>query len=264
MIKILKYLILFYGLCCLIIYLFQVKMIFQATGLPTNYIFKFDQKFIEKSFYMPNGTVLNTLFFPAKAKSKGLVFYNHGNRRNISGWGRNASTFTSRGYDVLFWDYPDFGKSTGKLSEENIHAAAEFLYSGMLREYPEQNIIIYGRSLGTGISTKLATNHQPNQLILETPYFNIPQVAKSHVPIFPFDLLFQNTFHTDKWITQVKCPIHIFHGTADELVPYKSSLKLAELLKKAPKDLITTLPNGHHRGLSEFEEYQKELDKLLK
>jgi pimeloyl-ACP methyl ester carboxylesterase len=61
----------------------------------------------------------------------------------------------------------------------------------------------------------------------------------------------------------VSCPVHLFHGTKDAVIPYKSSLKLAELLKKKPSEILTTIPNGGHKNLGEFREYHAALDSLL-
>ena len=191
------------------------------------------------------------------------MFNNHGNRRNISRWGRTADQFTSHGYDVFFYDYRGFGKTKGKPSEEKIHEDAEFLFNEMKNKYDENEIIIYGRSLGTGIATRLAANHHPKMLILESPYYNMADVGYMHFPLFPYSLIIKHPFRTDKWIGEVACPVHIFHGTEDELIPYQSSIKLAEKLHQPQEAVLTLLKGGGHRGLNRFDAYQKKMSDLL-
>ncbi|MCR9062524.1 MAG: lysophospholipase [Cytophagales bacterium] len=262
MLKFLKSILLAYLLLLGGLYLVQDWVIFRASPLPNNYEFSFDQPFQEEFKKTPDGTQINTLFFPAQGVSKGLVFNNHGNRRNLSRWGRTAKEFTKHGYDVFFYDYRGFGKTEGKPSEENIHKDAAFLYEHMKNQYSEDSIIIYGRSLGTGVASKLASENDPKMLILETPYFNMADVGYMHLPVFPYNWLIKHSFRTDEWIGQVNAPIYIFHGTEDQLVPYESSEKLVKLLKSSNSELIT-LEGGGHRGLNRFEEYQQKMKELL-
>jgi fermentation-respiration switch protein FrsA (DUF1100 family) len=58
--------------------------------------------------------------------------------------------------------------------------------------------------------------------------------------------------------------MYVFHGTDDEVVPYSQSKKLLESAKKNPDSIITTLKDGHHKGLEKFKEYQAKLDEILK
>lgn len=264
LIGVLKWGVGFYLLALLVLYLFQDKIIFQATALPPDFRFSFDSKFIEKEYTTKDGTTLSTLFFPSAGKSKGLVFYCHGNRRNLKTWGRFAHNFTKNGYDVFMWDYRGFGKSEGSPSENNIFDDAEMLYKLMREKYPESRIIAYGRSLGSGVATYIASKNSPRQLILETPYLHMADVGFKHFPFIPYNLLIKHPFRTDKYISKVNCPINIFHGTNDELVPYESSLDLAQILNKSPEELVISIPGGGHRGLERYDLYQEKLKQLLK
>jgi dipeptidyl aminopeptidase/acylaminoacyl peptidase len=69
---------------------------------------------------------------------------------------------------------------------------------------------------------------------------------------------------TDLCIGAVKCPIYLFHGTKDEVVPYQSSIKLVQLLNKKPSEILITIPEGKHKNLGEFQAYHLALERLLK
>ena len=270
--KILKYALIFYVLIVTLATIFQEKILFRNTKLDLNYQYQFKENFEEMWFYPEANAKINALYFKADSKatvgegrrsSKGLVIYFHGNADNLKRWGKYAEDFTKNGYDILMIDYRQFGKSTGEMSEKAFHADAHYVYEWAKKRFPENEIIIYGRSLGTGIATKLASETSPKMLLLETPYYSLIDVGMSYLPIIPYDYLLRYKMRTDLYIKQVRCKIHLFHGTKDEIVPYQSSLKLAALLNKKPSEILTTIPNGKHKNLGEFREYQVALENIL-
>lgn len=244
--------------------LFQRFIILHPAKLDRKYAFEF--KYGQEFNISPLPKIdLNALLFTTQdTAKKGVVFYLHGNSHNIKVWGRFAEQFNSRGYDVIMFDYRSFGKSNGRLDEENILSDAQLVLKDIQRRYAPRNIVIYGRSLGTAPATKLAMDNVVKMLILETPYTSIPDIAWSHLPIYPYSKVSEFILPIKDWIGQVKCPVYMFHGTDDQIVPYSHSLKLVELLKKKPEDVLTTLPGGRHRGLDKFKEYQTRLDEILK
>ncbi len=274
--KILKYALIFYVLLVTLATIFQEKILFRNTKIDINYQYQFKENFEEIWFHPEANVKLNALYFKADSTlypshkgeglgrgSKGLILYFHGNANDLRRWGKYADDFTKNGYDILIMDYRQFGKSTGELSEKAFHTDARYVYEWAKKRFPENEIIIYGRSLGTGIATRLASETNPKMLLLETPYYSLIDVGMSYLPIIPFDYLLRYKMRTDLFIKQVRCKIHLFHGTKDEIVPYKSSLKLVALLNKKPSEILTTIPNGKHKNLGEFQEYRVALDSLL-
>jgi uncharacterized protein len=243
------------------VYFAHPLILFRNVPLAQTAHFLFPFSFREVNFQPEPGVTLNALFFPTKASSKrGVVLFFHGNADNLARWGKEyPARFLDRGYDVWMYDYRQFGKSEGHLDEESFYSDAEFIYRQVLKQYPESQIVLYGYSLGTGIATKVAAEHRPRLLLLEAPYYTIPDVWWQHAPLYPYDRLLCYHFRTDQRIRQVRCPVHIFHGTNDEIVPYEQSLKLAELLNRDPAELITTIPGGRHKNLAEFADYQQAL-----
>lgn len=262
--KILKYALILYVLLVTFATIFQEKILFRNTKIDINYKYQFKGNFEEMWFHPEANVDLNALYFKTGSlKRKGLILYFHGNADDLRRWGKYAEDFTKNGYDILIMDYRQFGKSTGKLSEKAFHSDARYVYEWAKRRFSENEIIIYGRSLGTGIAARLASETNPKMLFLETPYYSLIDVGMSYLPIIPFDFLLRYRMHTDLCINQVRCPIHLFHGIKDEIVPYKSSLKLAILLNKKPSEILTTIPNGKHKNLGEFREYHLALDSIL-
>ena len=158
-IKILIALLATYVFICLMAYVGQRKLLLYPEKLPQNYPFRFDTPFEELFLKVDEEVTLNALYFEHKSHDKqGVVLYLHGNAGSLAGWGDVASDFVGLGYDVLLVDYRGFGKSTGQLySEKDLFADAQFCYNYLTSKYTADEIVIYGRSLGSGPASYLAT-----------------------------------------------------------------------------------------------------------
>ena len=252
---------LIYALCLLVLYTFEEKIIFQPQGLNSQHVFEFDYPFEEFFLECPNGERINALHFKTKTEARGVVLYLHGNADNLQRWGQYHDDFTKRGYDVLFIDYQGYGKSSGIVSEKGLYQNAETAYDWLTRHYRPEQILIYGRSMGTAPASYLATQVASNMLILETPFNNIRGTIEGRFPFFyiPFEL--RNRLPNDEHLTQLTCPVYIFQGTQDWIVPYQSASQLKPLLKS--RDRFYTVEGGGHKNLSSFPSYQEWLDEVL-
>ena len=243
------------------LYFFQEKLMFLPTTLQQDYQYQFDYEFEELFFQTEKEATINALHFKAK-QPKGVILYFHGNAGDLSRWGAITSYFVGMDYDVLVMDYRTYGKSTGKLSEEAFYLDAQYCYDYLLKHYSESDITVYGRSLGTGIASYLASKNQPKQLILETPYYSILDVAKHRFPMFPVGSLLKYKFPTFQYLPKANCPITIIHGTEDSVVPFSSGKKLTSL----SIDQLQFIPviDGSHNNLIHFETYRLAIQERLK
>lgn len=253
--------LLFYVMITSALYFFQEKVLFLPSTLAQDYQYTFNYPFEELFFNPDEDTSINAIHFKAE-NPKGVILYFHGNAGDLSRWGIIAEPFVEKQYDVLIMDYRTYGKSTGKLNEAAFYTDAQYCYDYLLKQYSESEISLYGRSLGTGIASYLASKNNPKQLILETPYYSILDVAKNRFPILPIKYLLKYNFPTYQFLSKTDSPITILHGTNDVIVPYSSAEKLLDLKLKNLN--FTTIKGGRHNDLIEFEAYQKEMKKLLK
>ncbi|MDT0554904.1 alpha/beta hydrolase [Patiriisocius hiemis] len=245
-----------------LLYFMQEKLIFLPTQLPQDYQYEFTQPFEEFSLATEDGALLNAIHFKSKSP-KGVILYFHGNAGDLSRWGVITQYFTQYNYDVVVMDYRTYGKSTGELSETLLYNDANLFYEHVNKQFPEDQIIVYGRSLGTTFASYVASKHQPSQLILETPFYNLTQIAQKRFPILPVKKLLKYKFPTHSFVKTIQSPTTIFHGTDDSVVPYASGKKLYELFKPDQGQLIT-IENGTHNNLIDFEAYRANIAKLLK
>ena len=244
------------------LYYLQDYMLFKPEKLPKDFQFDYEnQQTKEYNLETRDGAVINGLRFFPKGEGKGVVLYLKGNSKSIKGWGKFAVDFTRHGYNVLMVDYRGFGKSTGKRSQKAIKRDLQKVYDKIKEKTSEDRIILYGRSLGSGFATKLASLNDPKMLILDAPYYSLTKVTTRYAPFMPLSILLKYPLPTYKWLKYVRCPIHIIHGTHDKLIPYKSSVKLAQINPKLTK--IHTVIGGGHKNLNNFESYHKMLDEIL-
>lgn len=239
----------------------QERFLFYPKELPADHVFSFDAPFDERFFDTPHDGRIHALHFRVE-RPKGVVLYSHGNADDLDRWGELHPVFTRRGWDVLFYDYRGFGKSTGERSEAAMHADVAAIYDALADEYGQDRIIVYGRSMGSGVSVPLAAARTPRHLILETPYASIADVARRFLPIWPVRRFLRYRFESADVIDAVECPIHILHGTDDTVVPYSSGQKLFRAC--GPGAEMVTVVGGGHSDLADFPVYDEVMDEVLR
>ncbi len=166
--------------------------------------------------------------YSALSKSfKGTVFYLHGNKGNMDLCEWEIELFLRRGYDVWTMDYREFGESTGTLSAIALRQDAKNVYDKITSSGIEENkIVVWGRSFGSGVAASLIeADSKPGLLVLETPYWSLPDAARYQNLYLP-DFLFHYKFPIHQYLTKAECQIELIHGTQDEKIPFSSSERL--------------------------------------
>ena len=250
-----------YVLFCLLFYLVQHYIFFRPEILPGNFKYKYVFPFEELEVDMEDGGRINALYFKVPS-SLGVVFYLKGNSRSIKGWGKFAKDFLSNGYDVLMIDYRGFGKSKGRRSQSKLFNDAQFMYKWLSKKYRENQIVLYGRSFGSGIAARVASWNNPGALVLDAPYFSLYHVIKRFLFFIPLRLLLRYDIRTDIYLKVTDCPVHIIHGTRDFLFPIKQSRKLLKLFPE--KINLYEIEHGGHNDLRSFPSYFDTLYDILR
>ena len=257
--KFLRVILIIYILTGILLYFLQDLIIFHPKALPQNYTFQFTQPFKELNISPDSDRIVSIVQFLPQAKARGIVLYFHGNKRNIERYAQFAPTFSKNDYEVWMIDYPGYGKTTGKRTEQTMYSDALLLYKLASEKMTPDNIIIYGKSLGTGIASYLASIKPCQQLILETPYYSLTSMTHAYVPVYPANLL-RYSFPTNEYLKNVNVPITIFHGTSDEVIPYNQSLKLKQ---ENPTIKLITVPRARHNNLYDYPAVTQKLDSIL-
>lgn len=260
--KWLRLAILIYALLGIGVYYLQDYIFFQAIPVARSHQYNFEIPYREINISYTEKENLNIIQFESSKPVKGVVLYFHGNRKNISWYARFAPMFTAQGYEVWMPDYPGYGKSTGKITEEKLYSYSLQLYKLASKRFRSDSIIIFGKSMGSGLATYLSSNVNCKRVILETPYYSLSSVAQHFFPIYPMELMTKVKIPSWEYLKQVSEPVSIFHGTNDMIVPYSNAEKLKPFLK--PGDEFVTIHKGSHNDLRTFPVFGRKIDSLLK
>ena len=242
------------------VYFIQDRFIFKPEKLSEDFVYKYDAPFKEINFEVEHGVRINGLHFNVR-QPRGLVLYFHGNSRSIKGWAKYARDFYRYQYDVVLVDYRGFGKSTGKRGEKAMLRDMQFVYDSLAVTMPENQIIVYGRSMGSGFACKLASDNRPRYLILDAPYYSFLRVAERFLPILPHRWILRYHMRTDKWIRHVNCHTYILHGNKDWLIPIAQSKQLTKLMPG--KITLIVIAGGGHNNLPSFPQYHNFIRDIL-
>jgi pimeloyl-ACP methyl ester carboxylesterase len=158
-------------------------------------------------------------------------------------------------------DYPGYGKTTGKRTEQIIYDDAKELYKMARARFGKDSIIVYGKSLGTGVASYLASVRDCNRLILEAPYYSIESLFSHYAFIYPVNWMSKYHFPTYQYLEKVDAPVSIFHGTSDEVIPYKQSKRLMKIA--GPGAELISLEKAAHNNLNELSLFHQKLDSIL-
>ncbi len=251
-----------YLLLGIALYILQDRLLFHPEAVPRSKAYGFAAGNREVNVAVDEESNMNIVQFLTKdSVPRGVVLYFHGNRKNISWYAAYASGFTANGYEVWMIDYPGFGKSTGRLTEQKLYDDAAQLYIMAHSAFPANRIIIYGKSLGTGVAAWLAAKRSCKELILETPYYSMTSLVQHYVPIYPVNTLLKYKLPVHTYLNLVNAPVIVFHGTADRVIPYSNARRLTTAMH--PKDRFITIENAGHNNLNDYPQFHAALDSIL-
>jgi fermentation-respiration switch protein FrsA (DUF1100 family) len=205
---------------------------------------------------MQNGTRLVGWYLPpapsptaasstAALPTAALLWF-YGNGETIGAIWPIIREFRPPGAALLVVDYPGYGASGGKTTEAGIYEAGALAYQSLASrpEVDSSRIYVYGRSLGTVPATRVAADHPVAGLILESPFTNARDMAARHYRIVP-GFLVRLKLDNLATIGRVHCPVLIFHGTADRIVPIDLGRRLAEAVP-GPVEFVMIEGAGHN------------------
>ncbi|KAF0095128.1 MAG: hypothetical protein E1N59_1174 [Puniceicoccaceae bacterium 5H] len=154
-----------------------------------------------------------------------VILYLHGNAADLGHVQSRIDALKQYGFTVCAPEYPGYGLSDGRPTEAGVFAVADQTYRFLRQQgYEPEQIVIWGRSLGSGPASYLASRQKCDRLILETPFASTFRV-KTRIRLF-FGDMFDNLGRA----ADITCPTLVLHGTDDEIVPYGQARKLAERL----------------------------------
>jgi len=158
-----------------------------------------------------------------------LLFF-HGNAGSLENRIYKLNDLAKLNLNYLIISYRGFSGNKGNPTEDGLYKDARAAkYWLNLNNISDQNIIVYGESLGTAVTIDLAKDHKFAGIILESPFTSMLKLSRKYYPLLPTGLLLKDKYETDKKIQKVFSPILILHGKKDNIVPFEMGKDLFNL-----------------------------------
>ena len=201
-----------------------------------------------------------------KKNLKGIktLLFLHGNAGSLENRIHKINHFKDMNINFLIIAWRGFSGNKGKPTEKGLYedarSAVRWLESKGIKE---NDIIIYGESLGTGVACEIAQNKNFAGIILESPFTSMIDAGKDKYPYLPVRFLLKDKYESDKKIRNINSPILIMHGKVDNIVPFHMGKKMYELAKK-PKFSYFSEYDDHMMEYNEklLNELKKFIDSL--
>jgi len=231
-----------YAAACGVLFVFQRSFIYhpQAQSVDTPLI------------RVPNGSdgVTVQASVREQAGTQAVVYFG-GNAEDVSQDLQPLSeAFPSHALYLLH--YRGFGRSGGSPTEEAIQRDALALFDQAHQKHG--SVVVIGRSLGTGVAVRLASQRPVSRLVLVTPYDSLQELAVRQFPYFPVRWLITDKFESWKYVAQVKAPAHLIMAEHDEVIPRASTEQLFLRFAKGAATL-SVIPGVSHNTVMQHPSY---------
>jgi len=245
---------------CIYFYFIQNAILFNPTKLEPGHEFTYGFEFEERWFEVGDEATVHGILAKADS-SKGLVIFFHGNGGSAETEPSKFTLFLENGYDVLYPDYRLYGLTEGKMwNEDDLVGDMKIVYEEMTKEYEEENMIVLGYSLGSGVASLVAAENDPKELVIWTPYYSMIDMKDAQYWFLP-DFLVRYPLRTDLAIPEIDEPITIFYAGDDQRLPLDRSIRLTQLLDENDEYLI--LEGQGHNGVYFNRELQEKMAEIL-
>lgn len=189
---------------------------------------------------------------------RALIYFG-GNAEDVS---RNLPEFAEAfpDYAVYLLNYRGFGGSGGSPSEAAIAEDALALFDQVYASHPQ--VAVVGRSLGSGVAVRLASQRPVQQLILVTPYNSLEEIAARQYPWVPVQWLLKDRFESGKYAAHIRVPTLLLAASDDEVIPRASTQRLLENFPQGVA-VLRVVPDSGHNSISDRAQYLQWMKDVL-
>jgi len=197
---------------------------------------------------------IKSLYLPV-INSKNIVIYFHGNAGNIYHRMYNLLQLQQMGINVVGVSYRGYGKSEGKPSEKGIYLDSQAIlkYVNEVLGFADENITIFGRSIGTAVAINTVQEKCFAGLILVTPFTSGKAHAKSS-GLGLVSFIAGDSFNNLAKIKNIKTPLLVIHGTQDQVIPYSMGEEIFEAANSRKR--FIKIEGGGHNDLQNTYEHE--------
>lgn len=157
-------------------------------------------------------------------------------------------------YAIYLLHYRGYGGSSGNPSEAALFADALALFDKVHADH--KNIVVVGRSLGSGVAIHLASMRPVARLVLVTPYDSLLEIAVRQFPYFPVRWLLRDKYESWRYAERITVPTLIVAAEHDEVIPRANTEVLYKRFRAGVASFKVVAGAGHNT-ISENPEYMR-------
>jgi uncharacterized protein len=190
--------------------------------------------------------------------NKAIVYFG-GNAEDVS---QNLASFSKDfpEHALYLLHYRGYGGSTGRPTEQANHSDAAVLFRRVHALHPQ--VVVFGRSLGSGVAVRLASEAPASRLILVTPYDSIAEIAAAAYPFAPVKCLLLDKYDSGALAPSIRVPTTLIAAEHDTQIPRASTDKLLSRFAQGVATL-TVIPGAGHNDLDSKSPYRHALQAAL-
>ncbi len=198
------------------------------------------------------GPCIPCLYLPWHEPSSKILLYFHGNAEDVALTQELVEVMQDNlRVHVFVMEYEGYGVYTGTTSAAKILEDAEYLFQYLVRAvgYAPGDIMVFGRSIGSGPASYIAAKYPVHSLILMSAFTSLRAVVKGFVGSL-FQYMVAERFANKACMSRVKCPVFFMHGKKDNIVSYRQTEELRSLVHT---DSVLHTPEGMDHNSFDFE-----------
>jgi uncharacterized protein len=183
------------------------------------------------------------------------IVYFGGNGEDVT---FNLPAFSSAfpNHALYLMNYRGYGGSSGSPSEADIQQDALALFDRVHAQHA--NVEVMGRSLGSGVAIRLASQRPATRLVLITPYSSIAELGARQFPFFPVKWLLRDKFESWRYAPQIRVPTLLVAAEHDQIIPRTSTEDLYTRFAQGVASL-RVIPGVGHNTISQHPLYLQAL-----
>jgi uncharacterized protein len=197
-----------------------------------------------------DGLTLTAWYAPARPGQRTIVYF-HGNAGTLGDRHERVLAYLQRGFGVLLVGYRGYGGNPGEPTEAGLYDDGRAHLDWLMRQgMREDELVLYGESLGAAVAVQLATERKAAALVLEAAFASVLLSARVRYPLFAFDWVIKDKFANIDKIDKIRMPLFVIHGALDRVTPQRFGRMIYE---RAPQPKVALwLPAAGHNDLIAF------------
>ncbi|WP_457606220.1 alpha/beta hydrolase [Nitratifractor sp.] len=240
--------LLLYLLALLYLYLMQRKILFHPSHTAP----------AREGFFLGEGEEKIWIEIRNPGKKNALIYFPGNSERYWESPDDLAAHFPDR--TLYFPHYRGYGASAGSPSQEAFFSDALRLYDRIRQHH--DSILLIGRSLGSGVAVRLASQRPVKALILITPYDSITRLGQKRYPLFPVRRIIKDPFESWRYAAEIHTPTLLILAENDQVIPHENSHALAHAFPEPPS--LVTLPGTDHGNIVDHPDYYPTIEGFLR